>query len=676
MHKPFKSFLLVLFLALFAGVYGQSNQNLLYFTKPAASLQAAFPISNGTILALTSGTLAADRIPVYDGNLWLTAGATSDQMPLNMPFRKMADLLITHTGHTTATGYSRDFNLNTGVSTVKYTIKGVTYTRTYVSSKSDSVLLIHLKASKSASINIKFNMTSKIPQKVMSRVDDRVVLTGFLPAVGQKGFSQVIYRLEAKPYIKKGRVLYTKDVINITKADEVTIIVSTSCQKISERDNGEERLDPATRFLNRAYGKEFSVLQQNHVSEFLKEFQAMQWTFQTTASKLKTTDLLLQEFAQGKSPEFLLQLASYGRYLRRYCSNNQELYPNFYLESGLDLEPNVLSSNGLTPIWPSELFLPSAPNNAKADAWMFFYFWKLYRYTDRLEFLQSKYPFIKTQTSKWISPTWSGSSSPDAYKLDKAMVNTLFYIALSAGNVVNGGLKSVLNRTEKLFADSIKRAQSALSFAEKASDDVSTSALGLDELCMVYPMGIATPYNGFAQVAHLYTDLSKKPAANVPNEWMAGAWLRLFNANKAVDCIRSKSLTPNLLDASGAQKTRFAMSLHPLILDMLLQSHDDFVFVLPALPAFWKNGTATGLPAEGGFSFNLSWKNGAIEAIQVSSRNNRTFKIRTRTPIFGKILKPIKEEILSAEAANMLPVSYLYEVKMNAGEKMEFKTSK
>lgn len=674
-HKHSKRFILVLFFTLLLKVYGQSNQNVLYFNKPAASLQAALPISNGTILALVSGTIALERIPVYDGHLWEAAGATSDQMPFDMPFRKMADLLITHTGHTSGTAYSREFNLNSGISTVKYTIKGVTYTRTYVSSKSDSVLLIHLKASKPASINIKFNLTSVIPKKVLYRMDDRLVLTGLLPAADLKRFIQAKYRLEAKPYVKNGRVQYIKDVMNISKADEVTLIVSTSCQLISAKDYGEERLDPATRYLNRAYGKEFSMLQQNHILDFSKQFQTMQWTFESAATKLKTTDLLIQEFGQGKSPEFLLQLAAYGRYLRRYCSNSGVLFPTAYQGFGSDIEPNVLSLNGLTPIWPSDLFLPSGSSNVKADTWLCHYLWKIYRYSDQLDFLQSTYPMIKSQASAWMSTAWPESSSSNVYNLDKVLIHDLFSIALSAGGVMNGGLKSVLNRTDKLFIDSVKRAQMALSTNEKSPVE-ATSTLGLDELISIYPLGIKTPYNGYNQIANLYTALSKKPNKEIPNEWMAGGWLRLLNAGRAMDFIRSKLLYANLLDASSVQKTIFPMSLHPLVLEMLLQSHDDFVFVLPALPAFWKNGSAAGLPAEGGFQFNLTWKNGMAETIQVSSKNDRTCKIRSKTKLIGKNLKLIKEEIISAEAANLLPVTYLYEVKMNAGEKIELKTSK
>ena len=52
---------------------------------------------------------------------------------------------------------------------------------------------------------------------------------------------------------------------------------------------------------------------------------------------------------------------------------------------------------------------------------------------------------------------------------------------------------------------------------------------------------------------------------------------------------------------------------------MLLQSDDDGVYLLPALPEAWGSGSVSGLCARGGFEVAMTWANGALTGVDILS---------------------------------------------------------
>jgi alpha-L-fucosidase 2 len=63
------------------------------------------------------------------------------------------------------------------------------------------------------------------------------------------------------------------------------------------------------------------------------------------------------------------------------------------------------------------------------------------------------------------------------------------------------------------------------------------------------------------------------------------------------------------------------------IAEMLLQSHDGFVEVLPALPSAWKTGYFKGLCAENGTVVDCYWENGIVKKIKIKSKIGGTYYI-------------------------------------------------
>ena len=60
---------------------------------------------------------------------------------------------------------------------------------------------------------------------------------------------------------------------------------------------------------------------------------------------------------------------------------------------------------------------------------------------------------------------------------------------------------------------------------------------------------------------------------------------------------------------------------------MLIQSHEGYIHVLPALPEEWENGEFKGLCARGGFTVSAKWRKGKIFEISVTAKTDGVLKM-------------------------------------------------
>ena len=64
------------------------------------------------------------------------------------------------------------------------------------------------------------------------------------------------------------------------------------------------------------------------------------------------------------------------------------------------------------------------------------------------------------------------------------------------------------------------------------------------------------------------------------------------------------------------------------MLEMLVQSHDGCIHLLPALPDAWKSGHVSGIKARGNIEVEMSWENGLLTAFQLSSPVHRCIRVK------------------------------------------------
>ena len=106
--------------------------------------------------------------------------------------------------------------------------------------------------------------------------------------------------------------------------------------------------------------------------------------------------------------------------------------------------------------------------------------------------------------------------------------------------------------------------------------------------------------------------------------WRCALWARLGKGEKAGMMIRGL-ITYNMLSNLFANAPPFQMDgnfgISGAMAEMLLQSRDNEISLIPAIPAKWKaEGSFRGLKARGGFTVDCAWKNGRVTAYHIYSK--------------------------------------------------------
>ena len=114
--------------------------------------------------------------------------------------------------------------------------------------------------------------------------------------------------------------------------------------------------------------------------------------------------------------------------------------------------------------------------------------------------------------------------------------------------------------------------------------------------------------------------------------WVVCLWATFQEAEKADESLRvlfTGSTWPNLFDLHppGIFQIDGNLGATAGIAQMLLQSQNERVKLLPALPAGWKTGAVTGLRARGGLTVDLQWQDGTLRSATLHASRDGSFSV-------------------------------------------------